>query len=325
MATLKDVAKETGLTVTTVSRVLNNRGYISQNAKTAVYSAMERLNYSPNEVARLLSKKNSSTIGVIVPHIRHPYFADLISDIENYASKKGYKILLCNSREKDEKEREYFKMCVSNRVAGIILCSGSVETREFKGGDFPIVTIERHLDNGIAAIECDNYDGGKLAAEHLIECKCKNVLHFSGIFFNDMPADSRTKGFVDVCKKSNIKYREVATSQKEYSDIEYYDILKAELIKDKTIDGIFASSDVIAAQVLQVCYTLGKSVPRDLKIVGFDDVMIASLTTPRLTTISQPLKEMAKAAVEAVIDTNKGQIVPKKTVLPVKLIKREST
>ena len=126
MATLKDVAKETGLTVTTVSRVLNNRGYISEDTRQKVYDAMKKLNYHPNEVARSLSKKTSNTIGVIVPHIRHPYFSEMISHLEDAANDRGYKIILCNSQDKDAKTREYLEMCTSNRVAGIVLCSGLV-------------------------------------------------------------------------------------------------------------------------------------------------------------------------------------------------------
>ena len=103
MATLKDVAKETGLTVTTVSRVLNNRGYISEETRRKVYDAMKKLNYHPNEVARSLSKQSTNTIGVIVPHIRHPYFAELISNLESQAYRHQHKILLFNSQEKNEK------------------------------------------------------------------------------------------------------------------------------------------------------------------------------------------------------------------------------
>ena len=107
MATLKDVAAECGLTVTTVSRVLNNRGYISDETRKKVFAAMEKLNYKPNEVARSLSKKTTKTIGVIVPHIRHPYFSEMISNIENAAGKHGYKIILCNSKGRNNKEKEY--------------------------------------------------------------------------------------------------------------------------------------------------------------------------------------------------------------------------
>lgn len=164
MATLKDVAKETGLTVTTVSHVLNNRGYISEETRKKVYDAMKKLNYHPNEVARSLSKQSTNTIGEIVPHIRHPYFAELISNLESQAYRHQHKILLFNSQEKNEKEYEYLEMCSSNRVAGIILCSGTVGVNEFQGLNVPLITIERFLENGTGAVECDNIQGGRLAA-----------------------------------------------------------------------------------------------------------------------------------------------------------------
>jgi LacI family sucrose operon transcriptional repressor len=168
MATLKDVAKEAGLTVGTVSRVLNNRGYISDDAREKVNSAMKKLNYHPNEVARSLQGKSTNTIGLIVPHIRHPYFAEMISNIENQAYKKGYRILLCNAQSIEEKEREYIDICTGNRVAGIILCSGTVSVEVFDGIRVPVITMERFLENGTAAVECDNRQGGALAAERLI-------------------------------------------------------------------------------------------------------------------------------------------------------------
>ena len=242
MATLKDVAKETGLTVSTVSRVLDNRGYISEETRKKVYEAMKKLNYRPNEVARSLSKQTTNTIGVIVPHIRHPYFAELISNLESQAYHYGHKILLFNSQEKNEKEWEYMEMCTSNRVAGVILCSGTVGVEKFTGLNVPLITIERYLENGTAEVECDNEQGGRLAA-----------------------------------------------------------------------------------QLLQVCHKLNIDVPSQMKIVGFDDVNIASLTTPPITTIHQPIKEMAKMAVELLVRSGNGELVPNRTTLPVSLVVRETT
>lgn len=340
MATLKDVARETGLTVTTVSRVLNNRGYISEETREKVYAAMKKLNYRPNEVARSLSKKSTNTIGVIVPHIRHPYFSELISNLENEASKRGYKMILCNSQEKENKEREYLEMCTSNRVAGIVLCSAGVAVEEFQGSNIPLITIERYMENGTASVECDNRQGGKLAAEHLIACGCKNLLHISGVYETAMPADNRALGFIEVCEKAGVSHREVATNTYQYNNLEYHDFLE-EVLKEnydvdntvendencgkKRIDGIFASSDLIAAQVLQVCSKLGIRVPEDIKLVGFDDVNISSLTTPRITTIHQPIKEIAELTLELLINAQDGKTVAKRSLLPVSLVKREST
>lgn len=325
MVTLKDVAKETGLTVSTVSRVLNNRGYISEETRQKVYAAMKKLNYHPNEVARSLSKKSTNTIGIIVPHIKHPYFAELISNLENEAYKQNHKIFLFNSQEKDEKEKEYLEMCSSNRVSGVILCSGNIAVQEFDSLNIPLVTIERYLENGTAAVECDNYQGGSLAAKHLIASGCKHLLHFSGIHETAMPADQRAIGFSDICKLSDIHYKEVSTSAFQYNHLEYHKEIESVLKNNPQVDGIFASSDIIAAQILQVCRSLGINVPEQMKIVGFDDVDLASLTTPSITTIHQPVKEMARLAIKLVVSSSEGDIVPKRSILPVSLVKRETT
>lgn len=325
MATLKDVAKQTGLTVSTVSRVLNNRGYISEEARQKVYDAMKELNYHPNEVARSLTKKSTNTIGVIVPHIRHPYFAEMISNLENQSYKKGYKILLCNSHEKGEKEREYLDMCTSNRVAGIILCSGTVSVEEFQGSNIPLITIERHLENGTACVECDNRQGGQLAAKSLIESGCTQLLHFSGVNETAMPADLRAAGFREICEEAGIPHREIVTSTYQYNHLEYHEFIEKALQENPLVDGIFASSDVIAAQILQVCRRLGIRVPEQMKLVGFDDVNISFLTTPQITTIHQPIREMAQLAVNLLVDAAEGNVVPKRSILPVSLVERETT
>ncbi|MCR5273615.1 MAG: LacI family DNA-binding transcriptional regulator [Lachnospiraceae bacterium] len=325
MATLKDVAAECGLTVTTVSRVLNNRGYISKNTREKVEAAMKKLNYRPNEVARSLSKKSTKTIGVIVPHIRHPYFAEMISNLENAASKQGYKIILCNSRGKSEMEKKYLEMCSSNRVAGVIIFSGGVALEDFIGSNIPIVTVERFIESGTAGVECDNSEGGCLAAKHLIEKGCKNILHISGVNENAMPADERASSFMQVCDEAGVVHREVATDIQVYENQDYTDFLYETLKKNSDIDGVFASSDLIAAQLIQVLTKLGRRVPEDVKIVGFDDVFIASITTPSITTIHQPIKEMAETAVRILIDASEGKTVAKKTVLPVKIVERETT
>lgn len=324
MATLKDVAKEAGLTVTTVSRVLNNRGYISDEARQKVADAMKKLNYRPNEVARSLHNKRSNTIGVIVPHIRHPYFAEMISNIEHAAYNMGYKILLCNSQSTQEKEKEYIEICTSNRVAGIILCSGSVAVETFADLDIPVITIERLLDNATASVECDNKSGGKLAAERLIEDGCKNILYIGSSSATPMPADQRGVGFKEVCDSHSIPYIELDPEESSYNDMSYIELLKDALSKNPDIDGLFASSDIIAAQTLQVCRELNIDVPGQLKIIGFDDVIVASITTPQLTTIHQPIKEMAQTAIRLLKDAADGNMVAKQTILPVNLVERET-
>ena len=325
MATLKDVAKETGLTVSTVSRILNNRGYISEDARQRVRDAMQKLDYQPNEVARSLSKKTSNTIGVILPHISHPYFAKVISCLESAADARGYKILLFNSKGRDDKQAKYVEICKSNRVAGVILMSGLVSMENLKSLTVPLVTIERSLEWGTAGIECDNYNGGRLAAEHLIERGCRKILHISGVNETKMPADAREQGFVDVCERHHVAHREIKTTIRQYNEGEYHEFLREALIQNRDCDGIFASSDIIAAQIIQVARKFQIRIPEDMKLVGFDDTTVSSLTTPTITTIHQPVEEMVRAAVSALLDAAQGKLVPSRTILPVRLIEREST
>lgn len=325
MATLKDVAKETGLATGTVSRVLNNRGYISDEARQKVDDAMRKLNYQPNEVARSLHRKSTNTIGVIVPHIRHPYFSETISNLEDQAYKKGYKILLCNSQSIREKEIEYINMCTGNQVAGIVLCSGTVPVEVFDEVHIPIITMERFLDNGTAAVECDNRQGGTLAAKKLIERGCRYLIHVGDIGSIPMPADVRKDGFQEVCREHQVPVVEVNTEEIQYYNMTYTEIIEQVLKEYPEADGLFANSDVIAAQALQVCRKMNKAVPEQFKIIGFDDVRLASLTTPQLTTIHQPIREMAEIAINLLNDAVAGKLVAKRTVLPVRLIERETT
>lgn len=325
MATLKDVAREAGLTVSTVSRVLNNRGYISSQARQSVEEAMKKLNYRPNEMARSLHSKSTNTIGLIVPHIRHPYFAEMISNLENQAYQMGYKILLCNSQSIREKEKGYIDICTSNKAAGLILCSGTVDTKVFDQIDIPVITMERFLDNGTASVECDNRQGGVLAAEKLISCGCRNLLHIGNIGTIPMPADMRTEGFREVCKRENVSFVELSTEEEQYNNMKYDEMIESVLREYPETDGMFLNSDVMAAQTLQVCRKLHISVPDQMKIIGFDDVNIASLTTPQLTTIHQPVKEMAEIAINLLHDSVSGKLVAKRTMLPVYMVERETT
>lgn len=325
MATIKDVAREAGLTVGTVSRVLNNRGYISEATREKVYQIMKELNYQPNEVARSLSKSKTNTIGVIVPHIVHPYFAKLISNLEKAASDRGFKMLLCNSREERERELEYLEMLKSNRVAGLILCSATVKTESLESLEIPVITIERNVGTGTASVECDNYQGGVLAAKHLIACGCNHLINFGGVDKTEMPADSREVGFLEMCGQYGVVGVASKSHENQYIAMEYHEHIEKIIKENPETDGIFASSDLIAAQVLQVCAKLGLKVPEQVKVVGFDDVNVAALTTPPITTIHQPVKEMAEMSVDLIVRSNKGEMIPTRTVLPVTLVKRGTT
>ena len=246
-----------------------------------------------------------------MPNIEHPYFAKVLSRLEREAAKQGYRIMLFVSRYKEEREEQCIEMCKSERVTGVVLCSGSFETEKFEDLDFPLITLERSMDEGTSGIECDNYQGGVLATELLVD------IH--------MPGDLREVAFRDICKNRNEENVVMVTDNRLFDSLEYYEYVRQALVDNPDVDGVFASSDVIGAYVLQACADLGIKVPEQLKIVGFDDVNIAQFTSPGLTTIHQPVEQMAELAVAAIAQIDEGKVVPTKTVFPVTLVERGTT
>ncbi len=325
MTTLKDVARESGLTVSTVSRILNNRGYISKDARNRVEAAVKKLNYHPNEAARSLQNKRSNTIGVIVPNIRHPYFSKMINALESQAYELGYKILLCNSQNIEAREKEFLEVCSLNRVAGIILLSGTVAVEDLLETDLPVITLERYLDSGTASVECDNLVGGEMAADCLIDNGCKHLAIIgTGKSQNPMPADLRSEGFRRICTDKGIPCDEAFADRRYFEKLEYRELIRSFLTEHPDVDGILASGDVIAAQCLQVCAELDIDIPGKLKLISFDDTQLLQWLVPQVTAIRQPVDEMAQLAVIFLDDAVKGKVVPERTLLPVQLILRET-
>ena len=323
MATIKDVAKVAGVTVTTVSRVLNNRGYISEKTRKKVYDAIKQLNYRPNEMARSLLRKKSNLIGLIIPTVAHPFFAELTNYIEYYAYKLGYKILLCNSYQDSVKEKEYIMMLKSNQVDGIIMASHTLEIDEYLNLNLPIVAIDRMFSKSIPFITSDNYSGGVLATNLLIDKGCKKLAHISGSFDLETPANNRYKAFLDVVTKRNIENIILET---QLGILENYEKIVYKLFEEHPdIDGIFASSDMIGISVIKVAKELGKEIPKDLKIVGYDDITFSSLISPSLTTIKQPIEKMGELVIQILIDQMEEKEVSLENVLPITLVERETT
>ena len=324
MVTQEDVARKCGISVATVSRVMNKRGYISKETREKVYRAMKELNYAPNEVARSLSRNNTGTVGVILPHLEHPYFAKLLASLEYELIRNDYKLMLfCTNRNVGE-ERFCIEKCRASRMDGIILCAGNVQTGELQELNVPLITLERALDTAVSCIECDNEEGGALAGERLAKCGCKEVLYVGMIRDTAMPADLRYLGFERTCRKYGIRCEQIQNEKTHYDNMDYYALLDRMFEQHPKLDGVFASSDVVASQVLQVARRRGIIVPDQLKVVGFDDTIVASVTAPMLTTIHQPVKEMAHAAVEQLLLALDGKDVCRRIVFPVHLVERET-
>lgn len=325
MANIKDVAKLANVSVTTVSRVLNNRGYISQETKKAVEEAVNQLQYQPNEVARSLYRRHSYMIGLIIPTVSHPFFASLTRYIEFYAHQTGYKIVLCNSLMESNKEKDYIEMLKRHQVDGIIMGSHTLDVKDYIEVKLPIISFDRQITPQIPYISSDNYAGGIMAAEHLIKRGCRKIAHISGSLTLNVLANKRNDGFIKACKVKGLEYWVYETDINVLGNDNYEDVINRLFIENPDVDGVFASSDIIAAQVMKKCSELGKKIPEEIKVVGYDDTDIAKYMVPGITTIAQPIEAMAKYAVDYVVKQVDEELVPNETVLPVSISVRGTT
>jgi len=323
MATLKDVAERAGVTVTTISRMLNNRVQVSQKTRDKIIRAMEELDYQPNELARSLSKKNSQMIGLIVASASNYFFAKVINSVERYCSAYGYKLLLCVSNHESEKEIEYFNMLKAHKVTGVILASHTQNLNKYLNLNAPIITFDRTLSPEIPSVCSDNYHGGILAANHLIEKGCKSPAYFMDTPVNGIYANLRYDGFADTFKKHGIEPVLYLAPKECFISMKYEDSVIEFFKQYPDVDCIFTSNDIIAAHVLQYCAKNGIDVPGQIKVIGYDDIELARFCTPALTTIRQPVEDNCRFAVESIINY-KEKSIPVNTVFPVQLIQRES-
>lgn len=321
MATLKDVANKVGVSITTVSRVLNDRGAISQKTKNKVFKAMKELNYFPNEMARSLSNKNSHLIGLIVPYIGHPFFGTLTDAIEEACYRQGYKLLLCTSNGHPGREKELFSMLRANNVAGVLVCSRIDDAKTYFDTDLPIVSIERTIDN-IPSVSCDNYKGGVFAAQELMESSCKHPVLFGNRTKEHLPAYLRYQGFFEECAKAGLHYEEYYIEPEDLFGKELPENIKNLFEKYPETDGIFATSDVLAARVINIVSD-DTRYPQNLKVVGFDGIDISEYCN--ISTVMQPMRDMGELAVDVLTKRINGVLVPERSILPVTFVRRKSS
>ncbi len=322
MPTIKDVAKRANVSVATVSRVINNTGYVNVETRKLVEVAIDELGYVPNELARSLFLKKSNIIGLVVPHFSTYYFAELIQVLESEVVKNGYNLMVFNTNEGSvEKERSIIKIFSQYNIDGLILVVDTDIIDEYLKINKPIISVDRTLRSDIPSVYCDNFLGGRIAAEKLINLQCKNIAHITGPNHLETVLE-REAGFRQVLDKHNLSYKSV--------DVDFtkpkHDRIKEFLQEEGPFDGIFCSSDSIAAHVIHVANKLDYNLPKDMKIIGYDNVSLCNFTTPTLSTIRQPLDKLGEHAVSALIKMiTKKQVDEPHKIVNVEFIERNST
>ena len=321
--TIKDVAAKAGVTVTTVSRFLNRRGYMSDATRARIQQAMSDLDYVPNEIARSLFRRSSHIFGLIIPTANHPFFGQLTTSIEARAYEAGYKLMLCDSRLDSEKESQYIDMLIRHKVDGIIMASHTLRVDQYRRIGMPVVSMDRCIAEDIPYVTSDNDAGGKLATRRLIERGCRNLAYFCGKLNRALLPNKRVDSFLAEARDAGRESIVVQTGEDVFDFTQYQTLVDQLFREHPDVDGVVAS-DVKAGHVLQACRRLGRRVPDDVKVVGYDDILLASLLVPRLTTVRQPIEEMGGRAVDILVAQVAGESVPMANVLPVTLVVRES-
>lgn len=321
MATIKDVAKKAHVSVATVSRVINQKGYVNEETKQMVLQAIEELNYVPNELARSLFQKKSHIVAVMMPHLTSYYFSDLLEVIEDETINANYRLMICNSKDDPAKESKYLKIFDQYNVDGIILISNTNRIEDYLALNIPMIEIDHNLSDAIPSITSNNFMGGKLAAEKLVSNGCKKIIHFRGPS-GLVTVQDRTTGFQSVLKENKIKCftYDLAFLSPDPKDIEN------KILAHLDADGIFCDSDVIAILAIQALKRAGRKIPEDVQVIGFDNIQLASMFEPKITTIEQSTSSIGKAALKSIMRLINGEELDYfHQTIDVKLIERDTT
>jgi LacI family transcriptional regulator len=331
--TIKDIAKELGISPSTVSRALKDHFEISADTIEAVKRVAKELNYQPNSLALSLRYSKSNTIGVIIPEIVHFFFSTVISGIEDIAQSKGYNVIIAQSNESLEREVVNLQTLFNNRVDGVVI-SISKETYDTahlealiqKG--LPIVFFDRVAHDMVTSnVTVDDFMGGYQATEHLIKQGYAKIAHLAGPSNLDITSN-RLDGYKKAHQDAGLEWEDdLIVFDKATNEFDAYNAT-FELLKSKNPDSIFTSNDMAAMGAIKAAQKYGKNVPLDFGVVGFSNWQFTALTNPSITTIEQPGFEMGQHAAELLIkqiESEDEEVEYESIKLPTKLIARESS
>lgn len=325
--TLKDVANKAGVSVMTVSNVLNDWPRVKEKTRKKVQAAIRELGYRPNTVARSLVTGQTKTIGVMIPDITNPFFGQTVRGCEDVLYSSGYSILLCNTNENQEKERCYLEMLVDRGVDGLLIFgarSPSIVLSEVVHDDIPIIAEDSPAQHdNTSVIDIDNVGGAYTATKHLIDLGHKHIGHLTGPD-QRLAAIRRLEGYKNALEDTGIKY-DSSYIEGGFPSIRGGYQATMRLIDSQEVTALFCYNDLMAIGAMLACQHQEISVPEEMAIVGFDDIAMAMLVTPALTTIQVSQFHMGKLASELLLERLSGKKVTREHILfPVTLIVRNS-
>jgi len=331
--TIKDVAQKAEVSITTVSRVLNDKvdEYMRKETKDRILQAIKELNFKPDKRAQSLRGLGTKIIGLVIPNRLNPYFEQLAAAVEQVCYKEGYGVLLCSSQNSIERESVYLDLLERQKVDAIILSTVGLKKGELNDlieRGTPIVLVDENVPGvNTPAIFANNYMGGCQATQYLIDLGHRRIAFITGSM-NLLSSKDRLRGFCETLKKNDLEPNRKLIKEGDYTYESGYETGKQLLRKSRDdFTAIFCSDDLMAFGVIQAIKKKGMKVPDDYSIVGFDDMYFSSISSPQLTTVAQPVKEMAFRAFVAVKEQISGGLFQEKKhqFLDTQLIVRESS
>jgi DNA-binding LacI/PurR family transcriptional regulator len=333
-ATVKDVARLAGVSTGLVSMALADHPRVAAATKVVVRRAAEQLDYVPNSVGRALRSRRLGAIAIVIPHssqhvFSHPYFVEILRGITGVANDHDLTVVLSTARDERDEEAAYLKILRSRRADGVIVASAAMtdpNVARLASSGYPVVFLGREPhDPRVVAVGIDDRVGADQAAEHLLAHHgCRRVAHLAGPLDHRSAAD-KLEGYRRALHRHGVPFDAHLVVEGDYSEESGARICEELLGRGARIDGIFAANDEMALGALQVLRDRGRHVPGDVALVGYDDIRLARVVQPALTTVHQPMAEIGRVAAERLVLMLDGQPVePPWVELPVELVVRQS-
>lgn len=329
--TIKEIAKLADVSIATVSKVVNNKDEkISAATRERVLAIIKETGYVPNRVASSMVTKRTNTLGLLIPDIANPFFPELARGAEDLANKLGYTLILCNSDNKVKKEDAYLEMLQEKMVDGILFVASSQRTElssALQRVRVPVITVDREIPGLTvqAMITVDNEIGAYEAVNYMIDRGYRKIYHLAGPQ-TSFPARQRYEGYMRAMKEQNISLPKKHLMEGRFSSNWGVEAVSQLLDDGIEFDGLFCGNDLIALGAMKCLHQNGIIVPEQIGVVGFDDINMAQLTSPELTTVNQPNYEMGYKAADLLIKTIQGVKTHQRDyVLKTRLIQRGTT
>ncbi|WP_136605716.1 LacI family DNA-binding transcriptional regulator [Paenibacillus dokdonensis] len=310
-AKIKDVAKHAGVSVTTVSRVLNGEKYVKDDLKAKVNKAIEELGYAPSHIARSLVRKKTNLIGVIVPDLTSSFYSTILSSIEERATANDYNLLVCNINEDIDKELKYLNVCQEMRVEGIIIMHEKIneQIRQFIHKiDIPVIfSSVKPMDQNLISVIIDDYQAAYDATKYLIELGHETIGFIGGDMRDITSGQNRYSGYRNAMADSGKKLVFEHIRFGDYKVKSGYDLMEEILSTGNPPTAVFAVSDDMAVGAMNCLRDHHLNIPEDISIMGFDGSQLTELVRPMLTSMEQPIRQMGEVTMDVLLKLIAGE------------------